>query len=166
VILAYFGDLDTVILGSFLLMLAAVFFLWFVRSLRAVRRRAEGGVGRLSAIAYCGGLAAAAFMLALPASNVLGALYAKQLSPEGAQTFFLFGNVFPVSGRDGRGRARRGHGAHRASDAGVAPWLGLLSLAFALWLLIPPLGSAGGTPENPPPGPGWRRCQASRSGRR
>lgn len=28
-------------------------------------------------------------------------------------------------------------------------WLGWLSLAFALWLLIPPLGPAGGTPENP-----------------
>lgn len=28
-------------------------------------------------------------------------------------------------------------------------WLGWLSLAFALWLLIPPLGPDGGTPENP-----------------
>ena len=94
VILAYFGDRDTVIFGSFLLMLAAVFFLWFVGVLRAVLRRAEGDVGRVSAIAYGGGVAAAAFMLAVPASNVAGALFAEQLSPEGAQTFYLFGDAF------------------------------------------------------------------------
>jgi len=36
-------------------MLAAVFFLWFVGVLRAVLRPAEG-VGRLSAIAFGGGV--------------------------------------------------------------------------------------------------------------
>ena len=51
VILSYFGDRDTVILGSFLLMLAAIVFIWFTGYLRAVLRRAEGGAGHLSAIA-------------------------------------------------------------------------------------------------------------------
>ena len=43
---------DTLILGSFLLMLAAVAFLWFAGALRAVLRRKEGGEGRLGAIAF------------------------------------------------------------------------------------------------------------------
>ena len=42
VILSYFGEQDTVILGSFLLMLAAVAFIWFAGSLRVVLRRKEG----------------------------------------------------------------------------------------------------------------------------
>ena len=47
----YFGERDSVILGSFLLMLSVVFFLWFLGSLRSVLQGAEGGVGRLSAVA-------------------------------------------------------------------------------------------------------------------
>lgn len=85
----YFGERDTVVLGSFLLMLSAVFFLWYLGSLRAVLRRAEGGVGRLSSVAYGGGLATAILMLALPSVSVLGALDANQLSPQAAKTAFI-----------------------------------------------------------------------------
>ena len=150
VIVTYFGDRDTVILGGFLLMLSAVFFLWFVGVLRAVLRRAEGDVGRLSAIAYGGGIAAAALTLALPASNVAGALFAKQLSPEGAQTFYLFGDVFLYPAAMAAAVLVAAT-ALVALRTGVLPrWLGWLSLVFALWLLIPPLGTSGATqPENP-----------------
>jgi hypothetical protein len=72
-------------------MLSVAFFLWFLGSLRAVLRRAEGGVGRLSAVAYGGGLATAVLMLALPSVSVLGALDANQLSPQGAKTALLVG---------------------------------------------------------------------------
>ncbi len=149
VILAYFRDRDAVILGGFLLMLAAAFFLCFAGCLRAVLRRAEGGTGGLSAIAFGGGVAAAAFMLAMPAANVFGALYAGQLSPRGAQTFYLFGDVFlyPAAMAAAVLAAATAVAALRT---GVLPrWLAWLSLAFALWLLIPPLGSAAGSPENP-----------------
>ena len=89
VVLDYFGDRDTVVFGSFLLMPAAVAFIVFVVGLlRAVLRRAEGGDGRLSAIAYGGGLLAAAMMLIVPATNVFGALYADLLSPVAARTFY------------------------------------------------------------------------------
>ena len=147
-ILSYFGDRDTVIFGSFLLMLAAVAFFWFVGSLRAVLRPAEGGAGRLSAVAFGGGLAAAAFMLAVPASNVFGALYAEQLSPEGAQVFYLFGDVFLYPAAMGAAVLVAATGLV-ALRTGVLPrWLGAVSLVLALWLLVPPLGSAAGDPEN------------------
>lgn len=150
VILAYFGDRDTVIFGSFLLMLAAVFFLWFVGVLRAVLRRAEGDVGRLSAIAYGGGVAAAAFMLAVPASNVAGALFAEQLSPEGAQTFYLFGDAFLYPAAMAAAVLVAATALVAIRTGALPRWLAWLSLALALWLLIPPLGSSGGTqPENP-----------------
>jgi len=94
VILSYFGEQDTVVLGSFLLMLAAVAFIWLAGSLRAVLRRNEGDEGRLSAIAFGVGVAAGVFMLAWPAANLFGALFAEQLTAAQAQTFYLFGDVF------------------------------------------------------------------------
>lgn len=145
----YFGDRDTVLLGSFLLMLSVVFFLWFLGSLRAVLRRAEGDVGRLSAVAYGGGLTTAVLLLALPAVSVLGALDAEQFSPQGAKTAFLIGDAFLYPSAM-TAAVLVGATALVVLQTGALPrWLGWLSAAFALWLLIPPLGSGGGTPENP-----------------
>ena len=42
--------------GAFIGALATVPFLWFLGSLRSALRTAEGGTGRLSAIAYAGGI--------------------------------------------------------------------------------------------------------------
>lgn len=150
VISAYFGDRDPVILGGFLLMLSAAFFLWFAGSLRAFLRDAEGDAGRLSAIGYGGGVIAAAFMLAFPASNIGGALFAEQLSPEGAQTFYLFGDVFLYPAAMASAVLVGSTGLVALRTGALPRWLGWLSLALALWLLIPPLGSSGATqPENP-----------------
>ena len=150
VIVAYFGERDTVILGGFLLMLAAVSFLWFAGWLRAELGAAEGGAGRLSAIAYGGAVIAAASMLALPASNIAGTLFADQLSPEGAQTFYLFGDVFlyPAAMSSAVFLVATALLALRAEM--LPRWLAWVSLALAIWLLIPPIGTSGATqPENP-----------------
>ena len=149
VILSYFGDRDTVILGGFLLMLAALFFLGFAGWLRVILRRAEEGAGGLSTIAYGGGLVAAASMLAMPASNVFGALYASELSPQGAQTFYFFGDVFLYPAAMGAAVLVAATALAALRTAALPRWLAWPSLLLALWLLIPPLGSAAGTPENP-----------------
>lgn len=149
VILSYFGDRDTVVLGGFLLMLAALFFLCFAGWLRAVLRRAEEGAGGLSTLAYGGGLVAAAFMLAMPASNIFGALYAEELSPQGAQTFYFFGDVFLYPAAMGASVLVAATAVIALRTGALPRWLAWPSLVLALWLLIPPLGSAAGTPENP-----------------
>jgi hypothetical protein len=150
VILAYFSDRDTVILGGFLLMLSAVFFLWFVGSLRAFLRPAEGHVGRLSAIVYGGGVITAAFILALASANVAGALFAEQLSPEGAQTFYLFGDVFLYPAAMAAAVVIAATALVALRTGALPRWLVWPSFVFALWLLIPPLGTSGATqPENP-----------------
>ena len=104
----------------------------------------------LSAIAYGGGVAAAAFMLAFPASNVAGALFTEQLGPEGAQTFYLFGDVFLYPAAMAAAVLVAATALVALRTGALPRWLAWLSLALALWLLIPPLGSSGGTqPENP-----------------
>jgi hypothetical protein len=147
--LAYFGDRDTVVLGGFLMMLSIAFFLWFIGALRAALRRGEGGVGRLSAIGYGGGVATAILFSAVPAVSVLGALVADELSPESAKTIFLVGDAFLYPATVTAAVLLAATGLVALRSAAFSRWLAWVSLALALWLLIPPLGSAGGTPENP-----------------
>ena len=148
-ILSYFGDRDTVILGSFLLMLAAMVFISFAGYLRAVLHRAERRCRPLSAIAYGGGVVAAAFMLVAPASNVFGALYAEQLGAQGAQTFYLFGDVFLYPAAMAAAVLVGATALVALRTRALPSWLAWPSVILALWLLVPPLGSSAGDPENP-----------------
>jgi hypothetical protein len=51
------GDRAKLIIGSYLIVLAGVFFFWFLASLRVRLLEAEGVPGRLTSIAFGGGLA-------------------------------------------------------------------------------------------------------------
>jgi hypothetical protein len=65
-IAAYFGDGDTHtrnIIGAYLWVLGALAFLWFLTRLRSDLRRAEGGTGALSSLAFGAGVAFAAVWL-------------------------------------------------------------------------------------------------------
>ena len=57
---SFYEDNSTMIsVGAFLALLSVFFFLWFLGSVRSTLRIAEGGTGRLSAVAFGGGVAAA-----------------------------------------------------------------------------------------------------------
>ena len=72
------------------------------------------------------------------------------MSPEGAQTFYLFGDVFLYPAAMAAAVLVAATALVALRTATLPRWLAWLSLALALWLLIPPLGSSGGTqPENP-----------------
>jgi hypothetical protein len=61
-VIEYWSDNDSrQVAGALLGSLALVPFLWFLGSLRGALRVAEGGTGRLSAIAYAGGIVFVAF---------------------------------------------------------------------------------------------------------
>jgi hypothetical protein len=62
--LSFFSDhRQDLLVGSLVLGLAAVFFLWFLGSLRSYLRAGEGGEGRLSIAAFGGGAAAMVLIL-------------------------------------------------------------------------------------------------------
>src|SRR4051794_17204895 len=54
----YTDDSGKVIAAGYIGLLGTAAFIWFVGELRARLRRAEGGLGRLSEIAFGGGIAA------------------------------------------------------------------------------------------------------------
>lgn len=62
---AFFADKrDEILIGNFLIGVAAILFLWFAGALRSYLRSGEGGEGRLSAAAFGGGIAGVALLLA------------------------------------------------------------------------------------------------------
>ncbi|HSD76061.1 MAG TPA: hypothetical protein VLA98_01605, partial [Solirubrobacteraceae bacterium] len=66
-----------------------------------------------------------------------------------AQTFYFFGDVFLYPAAMGAAVLIGATALVALRTAALPRWLGWVSLALSLWLLIPPLGSAAGTPENP-----------------
>ncbi|HUR50593.1 MAG TPA: hypothetical protein VMZ11_00555 [Mycobacteriales bacterium] len=69
----YTDDKGRVILGSMVFNLGVFFLLWFLGSLVAASRRAEGGDGRVSRLAYGGGLVGSALLLGGMSINLMAA---------------------------------------------------------------------------------------------
>ena len=87
--------------NAYLTMLAVFFFLWFVGSLRSFLRPAEGGTGRLSAVAFGGGVAAGALYLASSTMSLTAVFRAERpggIGDQAATTLFdLGGSLFNVA---------------------------------------------------------------------
>lgn len=77
---AFFADKrKEVLIGTFILGVAAILFLWFAGALRSYLRSAEGGEGRLSAASFGGGIAGITLLLAGAAIlNMIAFEFAKQ----------------------------------------------------------------------------------------
>ena len=91
---AYFTDNRSGILAqTYLFAVAGIFFLWFLGSLRSQLRRAEGGTGRLSAVAFAGGIATFA---AFGTGSGISAALAAGIAPQGdfavSNAFFELGS--------------------------------------------------------------------------
>jgi hypothetical protein len=93
-VFSFFRDnQDALKVGSYLNGLAAVAFLWFLGSLWARMRRAEGTGSRVSVIALVGGLGALVLAFVGNAVNAYLALYVGSLGSS-AKTLYLLGVVF------------------------------------------------------------------------
>ena len=94
--LAYFkGHSGAIQVGGFLLALGALFFIWFLGSLRITLRTAEGGEARVTGIVFAGGVAVAVLALLLPSGWIAGAVATSNLTAEAAQALLaIFVGVF------------------------------------------------------------------------
>ncbi len=127
--------------GAFLALLSVFFFLWFLGSVRSSLRVAEGGTGRLSAVAFGGGVAAAATMVVGYSATLAAAQRAGTtggISADAATSLHdlagvLVGNTAPVAFAVLVAAA-----ALVALRTGVFPaWLAWVSVVLAVGLLTP-----------------------------
>jgi hypothetical protein len=90
-----------ILAGSFLFMLGAAVFIWFLGSVRARLHWAEGGVGRLASIVFASGIVIAAMSLGVAAPQAAGAFVADEtdpvLEPGAAQAFEGLGDGFFIA---------------------------------------------------------------------
>jgi hypothetical protein len=143
-VLEFFQDkADTLILGSVIFAVAAVLLIWFFGSLRAALVEAEGGTGRLSAIAFGSGLLAALGILMSIAPIAQGAFDKDDISPHAAQSLVLLSDsAFGVT-EFSLVPMFVAVGLLTLKTRVLPVWLGWVSFAIAVLLLIIPIGWAG-----------------------
>jgi hypothetical protein len=87
------GDPTRVSTGAYIASISAFFFIWFAGSVRSALIKQEGGTGRLSTVAFGGGVAAAAALGISFTAIISAGLRASApggISPIGAVTMFDF----------------------------------------------------------------------------
>jgi hypothetical protein len=136
-------DASTLIAAGIVFAFGVVFFIWFLGSLRATLFAAEGGVGRLSSIAYGSGMLAALCLLLQVAPTVQGAFDEDDLSADAAQSLQSMGEAFFGATELTLIAMFLAVGLVILRTRMLGLWLGWVSLAIALLLAIIPIGWAG-----------------------
>ena len=97
ILASYHDHSNAILLGGFLWSLGVVLFIWFLGALRTHFAEAEGGNNRLTALAYGGGLAAAAIAMLIPAVDEVGALNKNDLDPSSAAALHHLSDAFFIA---------------------------------------------------------------------
>jgi hypothetical protein len=143
-ILAVFkDDPNTIIAGGLLFAFGVLFFIWFLGSLRAALYTAEGGVGRLSSIAYGSGMLAALSLIFQVAPDVTAGFDHDDLSPDAAQALHAVGEAAFGGTQMTLIAMTLAVGLVILRTRVLWTWLGWVSLALALLIAIIPIGWAG-----------------------
>lgn len=133
---------NQILIGGVAFLIGCLFFLFFLGSLRSRLLAAEGGDGRLTSIAWGGGLATTILATALPGADMAAALVKDDISPPAAAAMHHLGTAFFV-GAEYLCPALLAGTAAVALRTGLFPrWLAWISLLIALLLLIAPIGWA------------------------
>ena len=121
------------ILGAF----STVFLLWFLGSLRSTLRAAEGGTGRLSSIAYGGGVVLVGFALANAALQFAVAESVGDVPPVATQTMSALYNDFWFGFPVGIGTLLLASSLVILRTRCMPVWLGWVALVLGIISLTP-----------------------------
>jgi hypothetical protein len=138
-ILSFYIDNDSEqMFAAALLAWGAVAFLFFLGILRTTLRAAEGALGRLSAVAFAGGVVLAVGMLAFAGfSFALGDTADDGLTPQAAQALNALNSdfFFPVAG--GTGTLMIATGLASIRSGALPAWLGWIALLIGIAAITP-----------------------------
>lgn len=143
-IAAFYQDESTAVLTTDMLNLISGFFLlWFLGCLRSVLRRAEGGEGRVSAIAFAGGTAAVALLFAAASVDSVAALRveeADRIDPAVATALWDISSIlFGAAATMALGVLLVATAVVILRTRALPVWLGWVSLVIGIGLAIPPI---------------------------
>jgi hypothetical protein len=123
--------------GAFLGALSTVPLLWFLGSLRSAFRTAEGGTGRLSAIAYAGGIVLVAFAAVDSSIQFATAESVGDVPPAVTQTLSVLYNDFFLGFPVGVGTLLLASSLVILRTRFLPVWLGWVALVLGIVSLTP-----------------------------
>jgi hypothetical protein len=139
-ILAFFRDDENwIFVSSFFAGIGLLLFVWFLGSLRSRLHLAEGGSGRLAAVAFGGGLATTILLFAALAPQVSGAaaIQSRDISPEAAEALWHTGDGFFPAAFLASALPLAATALVVLRTRALPRWLGWASAVLALAMLIP-----------------------------
>jgi hypothetical protein len=130
------------VVTAYLIGIAALLLVWFGGSLRRTISRAEGGDGRLAAIAFAGSVIASVGILLFGSLTFAAATLADEVPPEVIHTISALNNVlfFPLTG--GAALMLLASGLAFIYTAALPRWLGWTSVVIGV-VILTPLGFFG-----------------------
>jgi hypothetical protein len=140
---SYRNEEGRILLGGFLWVLGTFFFFWFLGILRARLAAAEDRGQLLTALAFGGGVAAAAFGFALPGPDMAAAIADDaDLSGAAAEAIRVVADTFFIGAEMSAAVLLAATGAHALTTGSLPRWLAWVSLVSALGLIVLPIGWA------------------------
>jgi hypothetical protein len=143
----YVDHKGSVMAGALISVIALVFLLWFLGSVRRALRDAEGDDGRVTAISFAGGIVGVSLLLAAMTAFVLPALRLDEqdrLSAETATVFTDLGNgLFGIGAPIGFGVMLLAVAVVGFRHGAVPKWWAVISALLGLVMIIPFISWAG-----------------------
>jgi hypothetical protein len=142
ILASYHQHSDGILLAGLLWSIGVLLFIWFLASLRSHYLAAEGGSGRLTSLAYGGGLVAATMGLLIPGPDEVGALNKDDIDASGAAVLHHLGDAFFIGAEYTLSVLFFASAILTLRHAALPRWLGWVSLLIGVVLLIGPIGWA------------------------
>ena len=142
ILAAYQDNHNAILAGGLLWSLGVLLFMWFLASLRSHYLAAEGGDGRLTSIAFGGGIAASVLGMLIPVLDEAGAIDYKDLDASGAAVLHHASDAFFIATEYTLAIVFFSSAILALRYAALPRWLGWLSILIGIVLLIGPIGWA------------------------
>jgi hypothetical protein len=142
----YDENSGSILAGSFLFMLGAAAFVWFLGTLRTRILLSEGGAGRLAATTFGAGIVTAVMAIGIAAPEAAAALSADQLDRAleagAADALSVLGDGFFIGGEASVVVLFLAAGLATLRFRALPTWLGWVSIVFAILAVLPWIGWA------------------------
>ena len=140
---SYTGKEGRILLGGLLWLIGTLVFFWFLGSLRATLAEAEGGVLRLTTIAFAGGVGAAICGLLFPGADMGAAITDdKDLSAPTAEAIRVVGNAFFIGAEIALAVLLIATALVVFRTRVLPVWIAWISVILGIVLIILPIGWA------------------------
>jgi len=143
ILAAYQAHDDRILAGGLIWLIGTALFIWFLGSLRTRLLAAEGAQGRVSSIAFAGGVATTICLALVPGPDMAGALNKNDIDASAASAMHHLADAFFIGAEYLLPVLLAGTAlVARRTQAVLPRWLTWVTLLIALVLLIGPIGWA------------------------